>query len=479
MSFVAIDLGASSTRYVSDSGNISILPNNVVYLPSMEQSLMMPDSTDIESTLEVQIVKNEPDTSGYFPANVLMGIMAERHRGISERPNVNMRKYAQKINYISAIVACAVSKLKFDLTDDFDLYLAVPPIEVNEAKAEFNKVLVGSYTVTFPKYMGGAVVTFRINSVSCYAESYMASTSFFFNMNGTAKESSRRYLNGTVLSLDIGASTTDLAIIKNGRYLDKSGQTYMIGGNVARDNLIDLISNSYSMILPLDDAERVMAEGRLQQGNSYVDVSGLISTAKTDLAKQLMQYMNTYFSRVNVPIKLINTIVVSGGGSLQSQYVNADGEVVKTSEPMSHFVTQELTSMSSGTDVVEYGDEARFANVRGLFIKAKTDQLKKVQQSSVNVQPVVQTVVQSVAPQSVVSTPQSVVSAAQPVATAPEKPVEVVQSVATVQAPSAEQTVAVVEVQKAKEEQTVAVVEATAPTTEETVATVVPTPQVQ
>jgi hypothetical protein len=55
---------------------------------------------------------------------------------------------------------------------------------------------------------------------------------------------------------------------------------------------------------------------------------------------------------------------------------------------MSYFVTKELTEWSRGTEVVEYGDEARFANVKGLFIRAKVDSLKKAQQSQQPVTPI-------------------------------------------------------------------------------------------
>jgi hypothetical protein len=122
-----------------------------------------------------------------------------------------------------------------------------------------------------------------------------------------------------------------------------------------------------------------MAEGRLQLGNSYTDVSAEVDIAKKGLANQLVQYMQTYFKRIGIPIQMINTIIVSGGGSVQSQYINAEGEVVKTSEPMSHYVTQEMLEWSPSTEVVEYGAEARFANIKGLFIKAKMTERKKVQ----------------------------------------------------------------------------------------------------
>ena len=383
MSLVAIDLGASSSRYCSDSGVISVLPNNMVYLPNMETSGIQTDTADIESTLEAKIEKTEGNNElDYFPANVLVGIMAEKHRDLDERPSVNSHKHTQRINYISAILAVAVSKIKNNIDDPIDLYLATPPVEVKAASEAFKKYLVGKYKVEFPKFNGGTTVEFTIEDVSCSEEALMASTSFFFNSNGAPKEQNKKYLTGTVLSLDIGASTTDLAIIKAGRYLDKSGQTYRIGGNVARDNLTELVCERYAMDLPIPDAERTMAEGRLQLGNTFDDVSDLVNIAKTDLAKQLTQYMQTYFKRVNIPIQTINAIIVSGGGSVQSQYSKDTGEIVKTSEPMSYFVTNELKSWSSGTDVIEYGEEARFANIKGLYIKAKFDSIRKAQKKT-------------------------------------------------------------------------------------------------
>ena len=48
-------------------------------------------------------------------------------------------------------------------------------------------------------------------------------------------------------------------------------------------------------------------------------------------------------------------------------------------KPMSYFVTKELTQWSKNTEVIEYGEDARFANVKGLFIRAKVDEVKMEQ----------------------------------------------------------------------------------------------------
>lgn len=413
MSFVAVDLGASSSRHTSDVGQIIVTPNNMVYMADGAVCKIEPDANDLTSSLEVNIVKTAGEACEHFPTHALIGIMADRYTSLHERPSVNKRKFLQKINYVSAIVTAAINKVAYDLPDDIDLYLAVPPIEINDARENFSKNLVGSYEVTFPKYNGGTTVKFNVTSVQCYEESFMAVTSFFFNMNGVPKESNKKYLSGTVLSLDIGASTTDLAIIRNGRYLDKSGQTYRTGGNEARDYLMNEVSARFDMELSIEDAEKSMAEGRLQQGNTYVDISDIVSAAKSALAKKLTLHMQTYFKRIGIDINTINAIVVSGGGSMQSKYINEAGEEVKTSEPMSWFVTQELLTWSHGTEVVPYGDDARFANVKGLFIRAKVEESKRLQAAQTAMAQPVQQVQQVPQAQPVQQVQQPVVQPAQ------------------------------------------------------------------
>jgi hypothetical protein len=74
---------------------------------------------------------------------------------------------------------------------------------------------------------------------------------------------------------------------------------------------------------------------------------------------------------------MVNSIIVSGGGSVASQYIDENGEAVITSAPMSEYVTEELQKWSPRTAVIEYGDEARFANIKGLFIRAMLSNKKK------------------------------------------------------------------------------------------------------
>lgn len=367
MSFVAVDVGASCTRYVSEKGKIGILPNNVVFLGLEDTIDLQPYSEQIEDSLEV-IVESD-NNSEMFPIRALIGDMANRYSGLNVRPSIMLNKHSQKINYLSAIVAVALSIHRELADNSIELYWALPPVEVRTAKDIVRNNCKGKYVVTFPKF-NNLKIEFEINGVEAYEESFMALLSYFFDNSGRAREESLKYNVGNILSLDIGASTTDLAVVSNMRYLEKSGQTYKTGGNIAREFLIDDIRAMYGFDLPAEIADTVIAEGRLQLGNRYEDVSHIVEDAKQHLAEQVVEQVQGYFRKIGIPIQSIRAIVVSGGGSMQGQYVNEDNEVVITSKPMSYYITKALVEVCQGVEVETYKYNPRLAVIRGLLLRA-------------------------------------------------------------------------------------------------------------
>lgn len=373
MEFVALDLGASSTRYVSNNGKVGILPNNMVFLPMEARVDLEPYNDEIEGALDVTIECDKE--SEHFPVRVLIGSMAERYSPTNVRPSVLMNKYMQQINYVSAVVASAVSKIKNNLGDNLLLYLALPPIEVSIGKDKVKESLIGKYKVTFNKL--NKTVEFNIVDVTCFEESFMAILSYFFDVNGKLREQAKKYSTGNILSLDIGASTTDLVVVSDMKYIERSGQTYKTGGNVAREFLRDDLRALYGYDVPEELADMAMAEGRIQMGNRYEDISKYVEAAKQKFAAQVVEQMQSYFRKVNIPIQSIRAIIVSGGGSMRSEYVDESGNVVITSEPMSYYITKELNKVCPGVEVESHID-ARLANIYGLFIRANIDLRKRM-----------------------------------------------------------------------------------------------------
>lgn len=370
MSFVVIDVGASSTRFCSDNGNIMVLPNNMAIIQEDTRVDLEPYGDSVELALDVSIKREEG--GDFFPVRALIGSMANRFSANNIRPSVMSNKHTQKVNYISVITAIAVNKLKTGIDENIDLYIALPPNEVKVAKDYVAEQLVGTYEVKLAKY-NNETVKFNIKSVKCFEESFMAIMAYFFNMNGTIREEAQEYSTGNVLSLDVGASTSDLAIVQNMRYLEKTGQTYKIGGNIIKDLIADYIREEFGYDIQDDVLEVAISEGRLPMGNKYVQIGAQLERAKREFAQQVVAQMQNYFRKVGIALQSVRAIVVSGGGSMKSEYTDEKGVTIVTSEPASYYITEALRDICDGVDVVTFSENPRLANTIGLFIRANIE----------------------------------------------------------------------------------------------------------
>lgn len=390
-SFICLDLGASSTRFCSDDGIKHWIPNNVTYIDPETVTRMeagtaesLEDQVKLNLDLTIEKVKGE---SAYFPVRVLVGEFAKRYSSLSERPNGNMNKSTQKICYVNALVATAVSRL---IDGDYgdqnlnDVYvtMALPPVEVKGAIDIVNQQLCGEYKVTFHMF-NDTVVRLNIVEVKLVEESCAALSTFFFDGSGHFIPEHRKYMAGNTLSIDIGASTTDVAAALSGRYIDRTGVTFKVGGNNIRESVKRLAAARMNLNLSDEMAEQGVAEGRVRYGAGFKDISDIVTEAKRELATNIVNSLQSYFPSINIPISDFMAFVVSGGGSMRGEYCDDNGKMVKTSEPVSYFITEKLKEICDGVDVFYIEDNPRLANLRGMYIRAvfaKRERMKKAGQ---------------------------------------------------------------------------------------------------
>ena len=361
MDFVAVDLGASNTRFTSIDQKINFLPNNVQFVDINKELDIEKLSDVLEDNLDVTITKE--GQSEYFPMRALVGTLSTRIEGVQSTPSQLKNKVKQPINYLSTVLAIAVSKVKNpNIGEEVNLFSTLPPAEVAMHKKLFSDNLVGKYTVSFNKL--GITTQFSIKNVYCYEESRMAIIQYLFD--AAHPERLAKYAGCNILSIDIGASTTDLAIFANRVYLDKTGRTFKIGGNSVRDNIIKSINAMNGVNMSNAEADQCLIEGRMKYGNKYVAVTDIVDAAKEMVAREIIRQFDLYFNSINMSLMSINYIIVSGGGSMGSSYVDDDGIRKDTSKPMSEYITTALKDICDGIDVEYFGDEPRTANIRGL-----------------------------------------------------------------------------------------------------------------
>lgn len=376
--FGCVDLGASETRYMShNSTEINFLPNNMVFVGGSDNVDLQPTTDNVESALDVTI--NKVEKSDFFPCRALLGEMATRFSNTNISPSGMSTKTAQPVNHVSVITAVALTLLNEPevATPEVSLYLALPPVEVQSIKEKIQAQFKGQYTVTFNK-LGGKEVHFKVVDVEIYEESFLAGLSFMFSLDGKRKPIFEKYATGNILSLDIGASTTDLAVITDRVYQERTGRTYKLGGNVVRDAVINAIMARFDGYdIPIEEANKVVQEGRVRYGNDYRPVADIVSDAKRLYASKIVQNLQSYFSTIGIPLQSIRAILVSGGGSMSSAYKVNDEALIESVASMTYYITEELHKVCKTVAVEEYDGNPRTANIEGLYLRAKMDLRKK------------------------------------------------------------------------------------------------------
>ena len=390
MNGICVDLGASGSRITGDNGIIYELPNELVMEDidtkvNLEVSLSGDKHNDFLAGMDVTITKVAGTPCDMFPARAIIGDLANRYSSALSRPSTMMNKARQPINIINILTAVThqvyvtgiANPPAYNDVKPITIYLALPPLEVSpenndETMQILKEKLVGTFGVKLPKL--GVDLTIPIEEVKCFPESYMALAAFFFDFpNCTVnRDNASKYGKGYAMSLDIGASTTDITIALNMGYQEKSGQTFKTGGNVIEMHLANSIRSKFGFDPTHESLQQAIREGRLIYGNGYVDVSDMLKRAKREFARSIVSSLQDYFRLTNIPLQSVRVIVVSGGGSLVSGYINEEGQFVKTSESVSAMITEELKNIVDTIDVVSIPD-ARTANVRGLYIRYKVD----------------------------------------------------------------------------------------------------------
>lgn len=381
MNFVVVDLGASGTRHAGKDNKLMNIPNNAAFI-GLDEVIEAEVGDDFLDALDVTI-KHPDDKTGFFPMRALMGSMAERCCRNNVYPSMNKLKVEQPINHLSAIVAAARNAYLHPDETEIRLYVALPPTEAKIHRDRAAERFAGTYEVIFNKIgPNGTTINLNIKEVKILEESAMAMVSYFLSAENKSSEKVQAYRTGTLMSIDIGASTTDIAMYKGNKLLDKTTRTYKVGGNMVRDYVMEQANGLLGFSVPISEADNAVATGRLKKGSSYTDFSSVLDAAKRSIAQTIANSMETYFSSVGIPIQTIDAIITSGGGSMCSKYINEDGEEVITTNPMSLYLTDAIRDICDTVVVEEHSSNPRFANLMGMLAVARMDAFNDEKQAA-------------------------------------------------------------------------------------------------
>lgn len=175
-------------------------------------------------------------------------------------------------------------------------------------------------------------------------------------------ENNKKFEEGYVLVLDIGAGTTDVALFLNMELIESSKDTFNRGGNTVSSLVFNEIRKKYRFAPPQKDMEKIIKTGQLAEGSITHDVSAIVTKAKNEYSSATTSDIRQYLERMAVALPVVKGLLVAGGGALPSMY---EGKVVSPS--MAEVLVGYLKQLAPRIEALDTeGKNLRELNIDGL-----------------------------------------------------------------------------------------------------------------
>lgn len=329
LSTLYIDAGSSSTKVFSFRSNkYSNIANNV-FLDVPEdlntfdiigKKALIEDSLDI--TIDKLSGKTDEALDKFLGKRIICGKLASMVSPFTSRLSPFYPKYEQPEFYINILTAILIELLKGKVgtgRDDVKVALLLPPYEHYHNKLEAINNLVGTYRIQHNFI--GCVSEFEIKkqNVMILPESFTSFANICYTNTGAKTSAGESFVNKTVICIDIGKNTTDISGMYNLAPLSYTFETFRFGTDQMVSSLTNLISQQEGTRFNKKAYEDAFITGRLEDGDSFKNVRGLVSAAREEFAGKFIQQFAEYLDTKNLQFRNIAGLVFIGGGSIGTE----------------------------------------------------------------------------------------------------------------------------------------------------------------
>lgn len=248
----------------------------------------------------------------------------------------------------------------------FDISVIVPPLEHSNSIADMERLVrsVSMINMVVPMYIKNVI---RIGDVRVFPEGVSAFFGAFFKEQGDGlieEPNNTEFESGYVLVMDIGAGTTDLALIQDSTLVENSMDTFKLGGNAVQSEILKSIKAEYKGHTPTQrESIDIITTGYMPLGVDRINVVNMIENAKNTYAHNMIEKLATYFEGLGIEMGSLKGLLVIGGGSLPIE--TKDGEILSTA--MADLILAFLRNLNSRTKLMYIGDKnPRLLNIDGL-----------------------------------------------------------------------------------------------------------------
>lgn len=360
-----VDLGNSETRteivYNGKSVKLEI-PN--AYCELHENYVIPEDYRNDDSTVFVsggdyiangELVSHEFSTRSMKPT------------GLMHKSEQITSKYSIIMVMIKAIalISGSLGTIPSDINWVFDIACLLPPDEQsNKDDVSEMKGMISEITEIQSVSPINYKVPVSIKDIRIFPEGVVAYTAAMFSMRdgkAVANVDNLKYRQGYTLVMDIGAGTTDLAMVFNGKFVAASKTTIKTGGNYVEKTCKKEIRRKFGNA-PTDMTE-IIEKGVYTRGNERIIMDDVLIRAKKDFAAELNKEIIEYLEVTQIPVHELKGLLVIGGGAIATV---RDGKII--SESLAYPLCENIKNMAKSVELIKIDVNPRFANIEGLHI---------------------------------------------------------------------------------------------------------------
>lgn len=387
---VLIDIGNSETRarirYKPLKGLESVYPALDSYTFTLSNHYMSL-GTDTDYEISPDYRNNSSTVLNIDGQRILHGEIVEREfRGRWDIPNGKGNKSDEAITewtlhrVFLEVYRVLAEHWNIAITEvdvALNVYILLPPAEHLNAKDKMIDLIKNIDEVIEMKPEGEAdyvpvAHTILCNDIQTYPEGIAAFFGIRVDINGnklTPNKAVERFMHGYVLVMDIGAGTTDLAIMKDSKLMSETRMSLPIAGNQIKASIKTNITNAdprlrLKLQTGIQNMNSIMSTAMLDEEGlkAPIDCAIELGRAKEAFASSLTNSLRDYAEVHQDCLPLVTGVLVVGGANITAR---RNGEVV--SPPVESYILPKLSAYMDDAELVPIGDrDARYLNLDGL-----------------------------------------------------------------------------------------------------------------
>lgn len=267
------------------------------------------------------------------------------------RPSAVEKKYTSDVSRMTFINAflqgyldiASFENIPVDRIDvEWDVVALLPPMDIEVGAEKLSNMIKSIKEINFS--MPVVHKDIQVRDVRVLLEGFCAYIGVLYDMNKKVRPEYKYLKNEVVIIFDIGAGTTDITVVDNGKPIKATRYTMAIGGNNVHQRVRGVL-NERGLDLPEDVVRVGVERGYIKDGRKQISICKEISEAKSVVARSIVSNVRNFFEFSQYPIRKIEDMIVCGGGAVDP---GIDGM-----RPIGEYLVEYMKRLSENISLVE------------------------------------------------------------------------------------------------------------------------------